>query len=118
MQRPGIFSTNGLDDIPVELKIIEAFVDVRKMQLLPCFIGDIIELLVHENAFVSGIGNGFRESGIVDVVGRSPWKISIMRSGFNDIVLEIVLMDEQQRLLIGQCCKLRKPVPIPFVVLC
>ena len=43
-------------------------------------------------------------------IGRAPGKIRIVRAGFNDIVLEIILVHQYQPFLVGQVGKLLRAI--------
>ena len=55
----------------------------------------VIELFSHENALVTCKRNRFGEVGAIDVVGGAPWTIHPVCSGFQDVVLEVVLVEQQ-----------------------
>ena len=86
------------------------------MQVPSCRMCQVVELFGKENPFVARIIGRFGKSGVIDVVFRSPGTIGPMGAGFNDVVLKIVLMQENQTVFVGSIGELLQPAPIPMVV--
>ena len=92
MKRACIFGADELDDAGVIGKVVETLPDKGAVQIMPGRIGGVIELFGEEDAFIARIGGRFGEAGIIDIVCRAPGEVGVVGAGFDDIMLEIVLM--------------------------
>ena len=77
--------------------------------------GYIVKLFRHENPLVSCEWRRFGKTGMVDVVCRAPGAIHPMRTGFEDVVLKIILIEQHQPALIANIGKFFEPRPIPRI---
>src|SRR5688500_1681157 len=106
MQRACKFFTNHLYHSIVGREIIQTLTDIFSMQLPANRVCSIIKQFRHEDAFISSIRNWFRKTGIIYIISGAPWKICIVSTGLNNIMLKIILMDQQQSFLVSQVSKL------------
>ena len=78
----------------------------------------VVEPFCHKDALVTREGNRLWKDGLVHVVGRSPGRVHPMCTGFENVVLEVMLEVEE---FAQGCCLFGKPVQtvvVPGVVLC
>ena len=78
--------------------------------------GDVVELLRHENAFVAGVGRRLGKAGVVDIISGAPREISPMGAGFEDVVLEIVFVQQDEATFVAQAGECFEAVPVPGIV--
>src|ERR1051326_2858273 len=116
-ERAGEFGAGELDDVGIGGEIFEAFANVGSMERPADGMGDVVELFGHENAFVAGIRRRFGETRIIDVIGGAPWEIGPVRTGFEDVVLKIIFVEENQTALVAKIGELFETAPIPRIVL-
>ena len=113
----GTVVSNKMNDTAVVGKVVEALANVGLMQWPADWVIHVVELLGEEDPLVARIRRGLRKSCVVDVVGRTPGEIGPVGPSFDDVVLEVILMDEHEPLLIRQVGELLQARPIPAVVL-
>ncbi len=104
-----------MDHVAIVRKGIQVFPDVAAVDGAAEIVGGVVEEVRLENALVTGVGRGFRKGGGIDVVGLPPRKVRPVRPGFQEVVLEIVLGEQNGSLVIAEIGKLFQPVPVPRV---
>ena len=93
VQWPCKFCTCQLNDIRIICEVIETLANILPMQLAAYRMTDIVKHICYENTFVSGKWNGFRKSGLIDIITASPRTVHPMCSGFQNIMLEVVFVE-------------------------
>jgi hypothetical protein len=112
----GILRAYEMDYVAVAGKIIQAFPDILSVQFTSYRVKRIVELPIQKDSFIAGIVRGFRESGGIDVIGRTPGKIGIMCPGFQDIVLEVMMMDQEKTVRFTHISEFPQAFPVPVII--
>ena len=76
---------------------------------------DIIEHIRHKNAFIACKRNRFREVRFINIITASPRTVHPMCTGFQNIMLEIVLMEQEQSFSTSLFRKFFQTCPIPCI---
>src|SRR5439155_18266000 len=96
MQGASVFGARELNDIRIFFEVVQTLPDIVAMEFSSNRMRNVVKLFGHENALVAGIRWRLGEACVVDIICRTPRKIRPMRAGFEDIVLEIVLMKQDK----------------------
>ena len=115
MQRTGKLCTGQLNHIRIIGKVVQALTNVSSMQLTSHRMIDIIEHIRHKNAFIACKRNRFREVRFINIITASPRTVHPMCTGFQNIMLEIVLMEQEQSFSTTLFRKFFQTCPIPCI---
>ena len=118
MIRTRILFTNRLNHVRLISKGIQHLHDILLMQLAHHRIIYIIEVFRHPYTLITGKRNRFWEHRTIDIVHRTPRTIYPMGTCFQDIMLEIVLVDNQQTILGSFFCQFLHAADVPRIQLC
>jgi len=77
---------------------------------------DVIELLGHEDALVSGVKRRLGKARVVDVVRRPPREVAPMGASFEDVVLKVILVKQDHAAVVADVSEVSQPAPIPGIV--
>ena len=115
MQWTSVFGADEMHHVGLVLQFVQTHADVLLVKRAQNGIVLVIELFGHEDALVAGKRHGFGEARLVHIIDGAPRAVHPVGSGFQYIVLEIVLMEEENALFIGFFCKLLQAHPVPFI---
>src|SRR6476469_6998000 len=95
MRRACKLFANELYYAIVVFEIVETLPYIFFMQFSPHGVGQIIKLLAIKYSLIACIIYRLNKPGIVDIVCGPPRKIGIVCPGFNNIMLEIIVVNKQ-----------------------
>ena len=115
MQRSGVLVAYQLHHVVLVFQTFQAGTDVLFVERTQHFVVLVVELFRHEDAFVARKRHRFGEVGLVHIVDRTPRTVHPMGARFENVVLEIVLVEQHNTLFGTLFCKFVKARPIPLV---
>ena len=101
MIRTCVFGTDEMHHIGPVLQLVETHTDVLAMEGPEHGILFVVELFGEEDALVACEGHRLRETGAVDVVDGAPRTVHPVGTGFEDVVLEVVLVEKEYLFFCG-----------------
>ena len=118
MQWSRIFSTKEMHHIGLLFQLFKTHSDILTMQRPEHWVLLIVELFCNEYALVAGKGHWLREIRAVDIVYCTPGTVYPMGTGFQYVMLEVMLIEKEYLFFCGLAREVPKTVPIPAVGFC
>ena len=118
MQWTCVFRTKEMHHIGLVFQLIKTHADILTMQRPEHWVLLIVELFCNEYALVAGKWYRLREVRSVDVVHRAPGAVYPMGTGFQYVMLEVMLIEKEYLFSGSLAREVLKTVPIPAVGLC
>ena len=118
MQWSRIFSTKEMHHIGLLFQLFKTHSDILTMQRPEHWVLLIVELFCNEYALVAGKWYRLREVRSVDVVHRAPGAVYPMGTGFQYVMLEVMLIEKEYLFFCGFAREVPEAVPIPAVGFC
>ena len=116
-ERTGILGARHLDDIGAVREVVEALANVSSVQRATSRVAHVVKQRSHKDPLVADVRRRLGKAGVVHIVRGPPRAISPVGAGFENVVLEIILMEQNQPAFIAKRRKLPQPRPIPWIEL-